>query len=245
MKRYLATVAYDGTNFFGWQKQNGFRTVQEELEVSLSALFHVKTFCYGASRTDRGVHALCQKAVFDAETTIPAEKIPLAIIKYLPDDISVLDCKEVDSEFNPRFEVKQKTYRYTIYNSEFMNPVRRNYTEFVRDKLDIEKMQEAAKAFLGEHDFKGFCSAHTSAKTTVRTIYDISVSQDNENEISIYVTGNGFLYNMVRIIAGTLIFAGIGKIDPEKMPEIIESGDRTRAGKTAGPEGLCLVDAQL
>ena len=245
MKRYLITVQYDGTNFFGWQKQNSFRTVQEELEKALTGLFHVETQCFGASRTDRGVHALCQKAVFDTETTIPAEKIPLAIIKYLPEDITISDCREVDPEFNPRFEVKRKTYRYTIYNSEFRDPLRRNYTEFVRDKLDIQKMQLAAEAFLGEHDFKGFCSAHTSAKTTVRTIYDISVSKDNENEISIYVTGNGFLYNMVRIIAGTLIFVGQGKIDPEKMPEIIESGDRKRAGKTAGPAGLCLIDAVL
>jgi len=191
------------------------------------------------------VHALCQKAVFDAETTIPAEKIPLAIIKYLPADISVLDCREAADGFNPRFGVKQKTYRYTIYNADFRDPMKRNYTEFVKDKLDVEKMQKAAKSFLGEHDFKGFCSAHTSAKTTVRTIYDISVAKTGENEISIYVTGNGFLYNMVRIIAGTLIFVGQGKINPEDMAEIIESRDRARAGKTAGPEGLCLIDAQF
>ena len=245
MKKYLITVAYDGTDFFGWQKQNGFRTVQGELEKSLSEMFGAETECFGSSRTDRGVHALCQKAVFSAETTIPSDKIPLAIIKFLPEDISVFDCTEVNSDFNPRFEVKEKTYKYTIYNGKRKNPLRRNYTEFVRENLDVSKMKKAADAFLGEHDFKGFCSAHTSAKTTVRTIYDIHIEESGEKEICLFVTGNGFLYNMMRIIAGTLIFVGIGKINPDKMGEIIASGDRRLAGKTAGPSGLCLVNSKL
>lgn len=245
MKKYLITVSYDGTDFFGWQKQNGLRTVQGELEKAFSLLFKEETLCFGCSRTDKGVHALCQKVVFTANTTIPPDKIPLAVMKFLPNDISVFDGKEVNMDFNPRFAVKRKTYRYTIYNAEVRNPLRRNYTEYVREKLDLDKMKKAAVFFIGEHDFAGFCSAHTSAKTTVRTIYDISVEKTSENEISIYVTGNGFLYNMVRIIAGTLIFVGMNKIIPENMLNIIESKDRKKAGKTAGPSGLCLINAEF
>ena len=244
MKKYLLTVSYDGTDFHGWQKQNGLRTVQGELERAFSALFNKETLCFGCSRTDSGVHALCQRVVFTADTTIPAQKIPLAVMKYLPSDISIFDGKEVDMDFNPRFMVKRKTYRYTIYNSEVKNPLKRNYTEYVREKLDVEKMKKAAAFFIGEHDFVGFCSANTSAKTTVRTIYDISVEKTGE-EVSILITGNGFLYNMVRIIAGTLIFVGLNKISPDNMAEIINSKDRKKAGKTAGASGLCLMNAEF
>ena len=240
MKRIMLTISYDGTNYCGWQRQKNGDTVQGELEKACTKLFKTPIESTGASRTDAGVHALGQRAVIDVETTIPTEKVPLALNPLLPDDIVVTKAEDVDFEFNPRFKAKEKTYEYRIYNAPFRNPIYRHMSEYVREKLDVEKMQTAAGYFVGEHDFKGFCSAGGSAKTTVRTIYSAEVEQ-KENFIVIRVRGNGFLYNMVRIIAGTLIYVGIGKIDPLKMGEIIESGDRTKAGKTAGPSGLTLV----
>ncbi len=242
--KYMMTVAYDGTGFFGWQAQAKGRTVQGELEKALGKLFNAPTPCAGASRTDSGVHALGQRAVFSAKTTIPAEKIPLALYPYLPPDISARDAMAVSEDFNPRFMAKEKTYEYRILNSRTRNPLLRNYTEYVPEPLDLDKMRRAAAAFPGEHDFRGLCSAKTSAKTTVRTIYEMKVFKRGE-EIILRVRGNAFLYNMVRIIAGTLIYAGIGKIDPDEAGEIILSGDRKRAGKTAGPRGLCLMEIKF
>ena len=240
----MLTVAYDGTGFFGWQSQARGRTVQGELERALGELFKAPTPCTGASRTDSGVHALGQRAVFSAETTIPTEKIPPALYPYLPPDISVRDAIAVPEDFNPRFMAREKTYEYRILNSRTRNPLLRNYTEYVPEPLDLDKMRRAAEAFPGEHDFKGFCSAKTSAKTTLRTIYEMDVFRSGE-EIILRVKGNAFLYNMVRIIAGTLIYAGLGKIDPGEMEEILLSGDRERAGKTAGPRGLCLMEIKF
>lgn len=242
MKRILLTIAYDGTNYNGWQKQkNGsLRTVQGELEKACAKLFKAEISSIGASRTDAGVHAVGQRVVIDVETTIPTEKIPLALNSFLPEDIVATAAEETEGDFNPRFRALRKTYEYKIYNSTFRNPLYRNYSEYVREWLDIDKMTEASRAFLGKHDFKGFCSSGNSSKTTVREIYDISVGREGEF-IVIRVTGNGFLYNMVRIIAGTLIYVGNGKICPTDMAEIIESGDRTKAGKTAGPSGLTLL----
>lgn len=242
MKRILLTISYDGTNYSGWQKQKNdtVKTVQGEFDKACERLFKAKIESIGASRTDAGVHALGQRVVIDVDTTIPVEKIPIALNSFLPDDIVAVDSEEVDKTFNPRFEAVNKTYEYKIYNKRFRNPLYRNYSEFVREELDVEKMNKASKAFIGEHDFKGFCSSGNSSKTTIRTIYDISVNNEGDF-IVIRVTGNGFLYNMVRIIAGTLIYTGNGKINPCNMSDIIKSGDRTKAGKTAGPSGLTLV----
>lgn len=241
-RRVLLTVSYDGTAYSGWQKQpqENVKTVQGELDKACMAFFKNKTESIGASRTDAGVHALGQRAVIDIESTIPTVRIPLALNGALPEDIVITGAADVPDGFNPRFEAVKKTYEYKIYNSKFRNPLYRNYSEYVREPLDVEKMQTAAEAFVGEHDFKGFCSSGNSSKTTVRTIYDISVTK-KDDFIVIRVTGNGFLYNMVRILAGTLIYCGNGKIKPEDMAEIIESGDRQKAGKTAGPSGLTLV----
>lgn len=194
----------------------------------------------GASRTDAGVHAVGQRAVIDVDTSIPTEKIHLAINSFLPNDVVIVCAEDVSSDFNPRFQAERKIYEYRIYNNPVRNPICRNYSEYVREKLDIKKMSEAAEAFIGEHDFKGFCSSGNSSKTTVRTIYEMTVQRDGDFVV-IRVIGNGFLYNMVRIIAGTLIYVGNGKIKPSDMGEIIKSGDRTKAGKTAGPSGLTLV----
>ena len=240
MKRILLTISYDGTNYSGWQKQKNAVTVQGEFDKACSTLFKTDIESIGASRTDAGVHALGQRAVIDVDTSIPAEKIPLALNPLLPDDIVVTHAEEVGADFNPRFKALKKTYEYSIYNAPFRNPIYRNYSEYVRYELDLDSMRTACEAFVGEHDFRAFCASGNSSKTTVRTIYSLDVEKDGDF-IKIRVTGNGFLYNMVRIIAGTLIYVGEGRIAPDDLPEIIASGDRRKAGKTAGPSGLVLV----
>ena len=240
MKRILLTISYDGTNYSGWQKQKNAVTVQGEFDKACSTLFKTDVESIGASRTDAGVHALGQRAVIDVDTSIPAEKIPLALNPLLPDDIVVTHAEEVGADFNPRFKALKKTYEYSIYNAPFRNPLYRNYSEYVRYELDLDSMRTACEAFVGEHDFRAFCASGNSSKTTVRTIYSLDVEKDGDF-IKIRVTGNGFLYNMVRIIAGTLIYVGEGRIAPDDLPEIIASGDRRKAGKTAGPSGLVLV----
>lgn len=240
MKRILLTISYDGTNYSGWQKQKNAVTVQGEFDKACSTLFKTDIESIGASRTDAGVHALGQRAVIDVDTSIPAEKIPLALNPLLPDDIVVTHAEEVGADFNPRFKALKKTYEYSIYNAPFRNPIYRNYSEYVRCELDLDSMRTACEAFVGEHDFRAFCASGNSSKTTVRIIYSLDVEKDGDF-IKIRVTGNGFLYNMVRIIAGTLIYVGEGRIAPDDLPEIIASGDRRKAGKTAGPSGLVLV----
>ena len=240
MKRILLTISYDGTNYSGWQKQKNAVTVQGEFDKACLTLFKTDVESIGASRTDAGVHALGQRAVIDVDTSIPAEKIPLALNPLLPDDIVVTHAEEVGADFNPRFKALKKTYEYSIYNAPFRNPLYRNYSEYVRYELDLDSMRTACEAFVGEHDFRAFCASGNSSKTTVRTIYSLDVEKDGDF-IKIRVTGNGFLYNMVRIIAGTLIYVGEGRIAPDDLPEIIASGDRRKAGKTAGPSGLVLV----
>ena len=240
MKRILLTISYDGTNYSGWQKQKNAVTVQGEFDKACSTLFKTDIESIGASRTDAGVHALGQRAVIDADTSIPAEKVPLALNPLLPDDIVVTHAEEVGADFNPRFKALKKTYEYSIYNAPFRNPIYRNYSEYVRCELDLDSMRTACEAFVGEHDFRAFCASGNSSKTTVRIIYSLDVEKDGDF-IKIRVTGNGFLYNMARIIAGTLIYVGEGRIAPDDLPEIIASGDRRKAGKTAGPSGLVLV----
>ena len=240
MKRILLTISYDGTNYSGWQKQKNAVTVQGEFDKACSTLFKTDIESIGASRTDAGVHALGQRAVIDVDTSIPAEKIPLALNPLLPDDIVVTHAEEVGADFNPRFKALKKTYEYSIYNAPFRNPIYRNYSEYVRCELDLDSIRTACEAFVGEHDFRAFCASGNSSKTTVRIIYSLDIEKDGDF-IKIRVTGNGFLYNMVRIIAGTLIYVGEGRIVPDNLPEIIASGDRRKAGKTAGPSGLVLV----
>ncbi len=242
MKRVLVTISYDGTAYSGWQKQKneGIRTVQGEFDKACARLFKSKVESIGASRTDAGVHALGQRAVIDVETTIPTDKIPLALNAFLPEDIVAVKAEDVEFDFNPRFRALRKTYEYRIYNQAFRNPVYRNYSEYIREMLDISLMRKASGYFNGEHDFKAFCASGNSSKTTVRTIYETEVKKEGDF-IVIRITGNGFLYNMVRIMAGTLIYVGMGKLDPEKIQDIIASRDRSKAGKTAGAAGLTLV----
>lgn len=242
--RILMTIAYDGTNFSGWQKQKlpEVRTVEGELEKALRKLFRDPVLeCIGASRTDAGVHALGQRAVVDVETTIPAEKIPLAVRAFLPEDIAVTKAEEVPPEFHPRFDCVKKTYEYRFWNAPAKNPKERLYSAHQAKPLDVEQMNRAASAFIGRHDFAAFCAADSSVSSTVRTIFDCHAEREGD-VVKIFVTGDGFLYNMVRIIAGTLMAVGLGKLLPETLPGIIEGGDRRQAGQTAEPQGLTLLE---
>lgn len=233
-------VAYDGTNYHGWQIQNNGITIESELNKCLTELFGEPIEVIGASRTDAGVHALGNIAVFDTDTPMPAEKISYALNQRLPEDIRIQRSEEVPADWHPRHCESRKTYEYRIYCSEFPMPVKRLYSYFTYWSLDVKKMQEAASYLEGEHDFKSFCQTGAQVESTVRTIYSVEVEEQG-TEIVIRVCGNGFLYNMVRIIAGTLMEVGRGKLKPEDMISILETRDRAAAGATAPAHGLTLV----
>ncbi|MBQ8199855.1 MAG: tRNA pseudouridine(38-40) synthase TruA [Lachnospiraceae bacterium] len=240
MKRVMLTVAYDGTDYCGWQVQPNGDTIEGQLNKHLSELLGEPITVIGASRTDSGVHALCNLAVFDTQARMPAEKISYALNQRLPEDIKIQKSEEVASDFHPRKVATRKTYEYKIYNAQFPNPTMRLYSHFTYVPMDAEKMQEAAKQFVGEHDFAAVSTFKPEVESTVRTIYDLSVTRESDL-ITIRVTGNGFLYNMVRIIAGTLMEVGRGRMEPSFIPEMLASGDREKAGPTAPAQGLTLV----
>ncbi len=247
-KRIMLTVAYDGSAYCGWQVQPNGETIEGVLNRTLSAFFEENITVTGASRTDAGVHALCNKAVFDVTTRMPAEKISYALNRYLPEDITIRRSEEVAADFHPRKTATSKTYTYSIYNAPFPDPTKRLYSYFTYVPLDIGKMKEAAAYFLGEHDFAAFCTFKPETESTVRTITAISIESETEPEsgfagpVKIKVSGNGFLYHMVRIIAGTLIEVGRGSLEPERIPEIMGSLDRTKAGPTAPACGLMMTE---
>ena len=240
MKRVKLTVAYDGTNYCGWQVQPNGLAVQEVLNRCLSEFLGEQITTIGASRTDAGVHALGNVAVFDTEARMPADRISYALNTRLPEDIKIRESREVPLDFHPRFQQTVKTYEYKIYNQRFPDPTRRLYTYFYYYPLDVKKMQEAADYLVGEHDFKSFSTYKPEVESTVRTIYDLQVERQ-EDVITIRIRGNGFLYNMVRIIAGTLIRVGGGVYPPGQVQTILEGKNRELAGETARPEGLTLV----
>ena len=240
MKRVMLTVAYDGTNYHGWQVQPNGETIEGVLNRCLSELLQEKIEVIGASRTDSGVHALCNIAVFDTETSIPPEKISYALNARLPEDIRIQDSREVESSFHPRHCDSRKTYEYRIYNAPFPMPTERLYSHFSYASFDIVRMQEAAVYFVGTHDFKSFCSVDTQAENTIRQIENVEVLK-NGNRIIIRVVGRGFLYNMVRIMAGTLMEVGKGNLQPQEIERILEAKDRNAAGPTAPACGLTLV----
>ncbi len=242
MRRILLVVSYDGTNYHGWQQQPSAITVEGVLNQAASRLTGETVQVVGASRTDAGVHALGNVAVFDTDSRIPGEKFSYALNQRLPDDIVIQKSMEVAGDFHPRHCNCKKTYEYTVLNRAFPLPEYRNTAYFYYGVLDLAKMREAAKAFVGEHDFAGFCSAGTQVKSTVRTIYSLEVLKEpGEDKIIIRVCGNGFLYNMVRIIAGTLLEVGKGNIEAGSMAGRISSCDRKQAGATAPAHGLRLV----
>ena len=244
MKRIKLTVAYDGTNYHGWQVQPNAVTIEGKLNEAISELTKESIQVIGASRTDAGVHALGNVAVFDTESRIPGEKFSYALNQRLPNDIVIQQSQEVDKDFHPRYCTCEKTYEYVILNRKFPLPEYRNTAFFYYGDLDIKAMQEATKAFLGEHDFAGFCSAGAQVKTTVRTIYELTVEKKDNDMICIRVRGNGFLYNMVRIIAGTLLEVGKGNIEAKSLENRIAAADRSQAGPTAPARGLKLIRIQ-
>ncbi len=235
------TVAYDGTAYYGWQIQPGVPTIEGELNRALSGLLQEDIQVIGASRTDSGVHALCNVAVFDTDARIPGEKISYALNQRLPEDIRIQKSEETAKDFHPRHCKSRKTYEYRILNRQFPLPTRRLYAYFTYVPLDLEKMRQAAAPLVGEHDFKSFCSPSAAVESTIRTIYDLTVEKERD-EIIIRVCGGGFLYNMVRIIAGTLMEAGRGNMQPEQVKEILAAKDRRAAGPTAPACGLTLVE---
>lgn len=249
-RNVLITIAYDGTEFHGWQRQPGMRTVQGELERVLSTLCARDISINGTSRTDAGVHALGQRASFSGDFSIPCDRIVLAGNNLLAGgsnsqkagDIKILSAEEVSPDFHARFSCRGKKYIYRMTAGEEIDIFRRNYCWQLRDELDISLMNKAASHIVGTHDFKCFQAAGGEEKeTTVRTIHSLKVVK-NGKDIELHVEGDGFLYNMVRIITGTLAEVGRGRMEPDHLREIIEKKDRTLAGPTAPPQGLYLAE---
>ena len=264
--RYRAVISYFGARYVGWQRQLNGLSVQEVLERALEKTFGTPTSATASGRTDAGVHAEGQVVHFDAETSIPVDKIPFAVNTELPDDVSMLSCEVAEEDFNARFNAKRKTYRYSLYLSKHLRPMLEPTHEHIVVPLDLTAIREAVKVIEGEHDFKCFEASGSVVKNTVRTVYEIAVdckplekvqadktgnltmpfdeSKAFDCTIDISVTGNGFLYNMVRIIAGTLVYVGLHKLTVEDIKNIMETGDRKRAGKTLSAKGLCLVKVE-
>ncbi len=244
MRNIRLTIEYDGKDFNGWQKQPNKLNIQGTIEKAIEKITGEEIDLMASGRTDRGVHALGQVANFKTNSTLPIEKFPIAINSNMKSSIRIKDAKEVDERFHSRLSCKRKTYRYVINNSKYGSSIYRNLETHIPVKLDIEKMKEAVKYFEGEHDFKAFKASGTSSKSSVRIIYKAEVIEKPDERIWIELTGSGFLYNMVRIISGTLVDVGLGKIEPKEIKNIIESKDRQKAGKTLAPQGLFLVKVE-
>lgn len=240
MKRIMLEIAYDGTNYCGWQIQPNGITIEEVINKKLSELLQENITVIGASRTDSGVHALANVAVFDTETKIPGEKIKFALNQRLPNDIRIQTSKEVSMDFHPRKCNSRKTYEYFILNRRMDMPLNRLYSYFVYMPLDFHKMKTAASYLVGTHDFISFCSAGSQVIDTVRTVHVLDLSKVDDI-IKFHIEGNGFLYNMVRIIVGTLIKVGLGVYPPEHLKTILEAKDRMASGPKAPARGLQLV----
>ncbi len=241
MRNIKLTIEYDGTGYHGWQSQINAISVQGVLEKALSGLIGEACSLTGASRTDAGVHALGQTANFFTNSNIPPSKYFLALNSIIPDDISIVRSEEVAPDFHSRFSAKGKRYKYLIYNMRYPSALMRNRSYHVHLPLNLDYMKVAAGYILGKHDFSAFQASGSAAKTSVRTITGLTLEK-KESMIELNITGDGFLYNMVRIITGTLIDVGLGKIPVNEIPRIIEDGDRRAAGRTAPPQGLYLVE---
>lgn len=241
MRNIKLIIEYDGKKFGGWQKQPNKLNIQGEIEKAIGEITGEVIELNASGRTDAGVHSLGQTANFKTNSTIDISKIPVAINSKLKQSIRIIRAEEVDERFHARYSCTGKKYRYVINNSKYGSAIYRDLEYHMPIKLNVEDMKKAIKHFEGEHDFKGFKASGTSSKSSVRTIYSAKVIEEGDR-IIIELEGNGFLYNMVRIISGTIVDVGLGKIKPEDIPEIIESKDRTRAGKTLPPQGLYLVE---
>jgi len=249
MRNIKLTIEYDGTNYHGWQSQKNAVSVQDEIQKAIRELTGEDCLLIGAGRTDMGVHALGQVANFKTQSKVPADKFSYALNSLLPDDIVIKKSEEVSPDFHAQYSARGKKYMYLIYNSTRPSALLRDRAYFVPQKLDIAAMKKAAACFIGTHDFSAFRAVGSSAKTSVRTITNASLDVCNDfslvarnNLLKFEIEGNGFLYNMVRIIVGTLVEIGIGKLPCDSVPGIIKSCDRKKAGRTAPPHGLYLVE---
>lgn len=250
MRRIRLVVAYDGTNYSGWQMQNNAVTIEGELRKGLRNLLGEEIELIGASRTDAGVHAMGNLAVFDTESQIPEDKFAIALNHFLPEDIRVQCSDEVSLEYHPRYQKTEKTYEYTVLNTKIALPAWRLYSYHVYQNLNVGEIKKAAQILEGEHDFSAFCSAGSQVKSKVRTIYEVSiheepiVAENGGKIIRFRVRGNGFLYNMVRIVVGTLLEVGMERRTVESVREALVTGKRQKAGPTAPPQGLVLLKIQ-
>ena len=243
MRNIAFIISYDGTDFHGFQRQREDFTVQQAIEDALFKITGEEINVHGCGRTDAGVHALNYLLSFKTNSTIPAERFPMAVNSVISDGVYVKKAWEADDEFHGRFSVTRKTYVYRINNGEF-NPFLRNYTWHYKYPLDVEKMQQAAKALVGTHDFNCFMASGCQVESTVRTMFNADVTR-NGDIVEVSLTADGFLYNMVRIITGTLVYVGGGKANVGDIKKIIDSKDRTKAGITAPPQGLFMKSVEF
>ena len=241
--RIKLTLSYDGTDFCGWQKQNNGYSVQTAIEDAIFSLTGEKVTVTASGRTDAGVHALGQVAHFDTNSTIPPEKFYKALNAFLPDSVKAVRSEKVADNFNANRTAKRKTYEYSFYFADTELPLKERYATRVYGKIDVNKMRSAAKIIEGEHDFKAFSATGSSIKTTVRTVYKIEITADGE-DLKISVTGNGFLYHMVRIIAGTLLKVGKGELLDSDIITAFKTGERSLLAETLPAKGLCLVNVE-
>jgi tRNA pseudouridine38-40 synthase len=241
LRNIKLVIEYEGTNYFGWQSQRHGKTIQSEIVKAIEKVTGQRPILYGAGRTDSGVHALGQVANFRTESEIPVEKIPHALNAHLPKDITIYKAQEVSADFNAQFDVKQKSYKYTILNRETPMAYMRNYYHLIKGPLDVEAMRSAALHLIGRKDFAAFTTKSSSKSDTVREITKLKIERQGDF-VLIYITGDGFLYNMVRAIAGTLVQVGQGKLSPDDMVLILKSRDRRHAGPNLPAKGLCLLE---
>lgn len=239
MKRLLLTIQYDGSAYHGWQVQSNAVTVQEMLQNAMEKVFCKRLDVKGCSRTDSGVHANMYCVSFDTDMNISNDSVVLALNTYLPKDIAVVQCREVPSDFHPRYNCKSKEYIYKLYNGKIRNPFLEKYAYHYRYAIDAEYLNREAQAFVGTFDYSGFCSVKSDVEDTVRTVKSFNVWRDGDM-VYFKVEADGFLYNMVRIMVGTLLFVSEGKIKSGELADVIQSKVRQRAGKTAPPQGLYL-----
>lgn len=244
MRNILLTIAYDGTNYSGWQIQPNGITIEEKLENAFLKMDGSRIKIIGSGRTDARVHARGQRANVALKSTVPTDRIPYALNANLPSDIVVKDAKEVPMDFHARYNALGKTYRYRLYTGKFRNPIERNYHYHISEELDILKLKEALELLKGTHDFKGFMAAGSSVKTTVRTIEKTEVCTIDKNTLDIYISANGFLYNMVRIIIGSIVDVAKGKITMQQLEDALKYQKRRLAGHTAPPQGLYLEEVR-
>lgn len=237
----MLKLCYDGTDYHGFQRQENGITIQQTIEAAIKKVTGENVTITGCSRTDAGVHAMEYVCNFKTKSTVPEDKFCFAINSYMPVDISCTASKEVPEDFHSRYSAKSKTYVYSIYNAPHKNPILCRFAWHYPIKIDVDKMRVAAEQIVGTHDFKSFMASGGQQKTTVKTVNYLDITE-RDNQIFISINADGFLYNMVRIIAGTLVYSGTGKISPQSISDIIKSGDRTLAGITAPPQGLCLKE---